>query len=110
MHEEVNKFIEENFDINSFQITDFKIVPGGKILTDATGATILIFFDIEKNKVVHEFGVISQEIEKKNKRGAGRKKIVDVDLIKKLRAEGKSQEQVARDLNISISTVRRNQK
>ena len=41
---------------------------------------------------------------------AGRKKTVDVELIKKLREEGKTQEQVARELNISISTVRRNEK
>lgn len=41
---------------------------------------------------------------------AGRKKTVDSDLIKKLREEGKTQEQVARELNISISTVRRNEK
>lgn len=47
-------------------------------------------------------------IEKTKKRGAGRKKTVDVQLIQKLRSEGKTQEQVARELNISISTVRRN--
>lgn len=40
---------------------------------------------------------------------AGRKKTVDADLIKKLRSEGKTQEQVARELNISTSTVRRNE-
>ena len=40
---------------------------------------------------------------------AGRKKTVDAELIKKLREE-KTQEQVARELNISISTVRRNEK
>jgi DNA-binding NarL/FixJ family response regulator len=41
---------------------------------------------------------------------AGRKKSVDAELIKKLRGEGKTQEQIARDLNISVSTVRRNEK
>ncbi|MBU3114783.1 helix-turn-helix transcriptional regulator [Clostridium lacusfryxellense] len=41
---------------------------------------------------------------------AGRKKTVDAALVKSLRKEGKTQEQVARKLNISISTVRRNEK
>lgn len=41
---------------------------------------------------------------------AGRKKTVDASLIKSLRKEGKTQEQVARELNISTSTVRRNEK
>lgn len=41
---------------------------------------------------------------------AGRKKTIDVKLIKKLRNDGMTQEQVARELNISTSSVRRNEK
>jgi DNA-binding CsgD family transcriptional regulator len=53
---------------------------------------------------------ICSAIEKTKNRGAGRKKKVDADLIKKMRSEGMTQEQVARELNISVSTVKRNEK
>lgn len=47
-------------------------------------------------------------INKTKKRGAGRKKQVDVQAIRSLKEQGMSQEKIARQLNISISTVRRN--
>ncbi|MDY0219418.1 MAG: hypothetical protein RBR14_08745 [Candidatus Cloacimonas acidaminovorans] len=45
---------------------------------------------------------------KMKSRGAGRKKSVDVEAIHAYRAQGKTQEWTAREMNISISTVRRN--
>lgn len=53
---------------------------------------------------------ICSAIEKTKKRGAGRKKKVNPGIIKKMRSQGMTQEQVARELNISISTVKRNEK
>lgn len=106
MINEVNKFINENFEVEKFQITDFNLLPGGKVLTDANGDTILIFYDIQTDKVVYEFGVKSQEI--KNARNAGRKKTVDVQLIHDFKNQGKTQEWTAREMNVSISTIRRN--
>jgi hypothetical protein len=47
-------------------------------------------------------------LEKMKNRGAGRKKRIDPAAIKNLKSEGMTQEEVARELNISISTVRRN--
>lgn len=41
---------------------------------------------------------------------AGRKKTAPVDKIRELRERGKTQEAIARELNISLSTVRRNLK
>ena len=38
---------------------------------------------------------------------SGRKKTAPVDKIKELREQGKTQEGIARELNISLSTVRR---
>lgn len=45
---------------------------------------------------------------KMKSRGAGRKKSVDVEAIHAYRNQGKTQEWTAREMNISISTVRRN--
>ena len=52
--------------------------------------------------------VLSQE--NKNERGAGRKRKVDPMEVQDLKKAGATQEEVARELNISISTVRRNWK
>ena len=41
---------------------------------------------------------------------AGRKKVIDPEKIKSFKNKGYTQEQTARELNISISTVRRNWK
>jgi hypothetical protein len=104
----VENFIAENFKVEEFQVTDFKLLPGGKVLTDKNGETILIFFDIQTEKVVYEFGEISKNLT--NPRKAGRKKTVDVDQIHAFRNEGKTQEWIARELNVSISTIKRNWK
>lgn len=45
---------------------------------------------------------------KMKSRGAGRKKTVDVKLIHDFRDQGKTQEWTAREMNVSISTIRRN--
>lgn len=45
---------------------------------------------------------------KMKSRGAGRKKSVDVEMIHAYRDHGKTQEWTAREMNVSISTVRRN--
>lgn len=45
---------------------------------------------------------------KMKNRGAGRKKSVDVKLIHEFKDQGKTQEWTAREMNVSISTIRRN--
>ena len=55
MKNEVEKFINKNFEVEQFKVTECKIVPAGKILTDKEGHTILIYFDINENKVVFKF-------------------------------------------------------
>lgn len=45
---------------------------------------------------------------KMKSRGAGRKKSVDVEAIHAYRAQGKTQEWTAQEMNVSISTIRRN--
>jgi hypothetical protein len=47
-------------------------------------------------------------MEKMKSRGAGRKKTVDVKLIHEFKDQGKTQEWTAREMNVSISTIRRN--
>lgn len=47
---------------------------------------------------------------KMKSRGAGRKKSVDVEAIHAYRDQGKTQEWTAREMNVSISTIRRNWK
>lgn len=58
----VENFIAENFEIDKFTVTDFKLLPAGKVLTDKNNEMILIFFDIQTEKVVFEYGEISQNI------------------------------------------------
>lgn len=101
----VDQYINDNFILDNFQVVDFKLLPSGKILTDINGDTILVFFDIEKNKVVYEFGEKSKEI--KNVRGAGRKITVDVDQIHTFQKNGKTQEWISKELGCSLSTVKR---
>jgi len=45
---------------------------------------------------------------KMKNRGAGRKKTVDVCAIRVFKAEGKTQEWIARQMDVSVSTIRRN--
>jgi hypothetical protein len=52
----VENFITDNFKVDDFLVTDYKLLPGGKVLTDKNGETILIFFDIQTDRVVYEFG------------------------------------------------------
>lgn len=52
MNTEVVKFINDNFEVEQFEITECKLIPAGKILTDKTGNSILIYFDINTDKVV----------------------------------------------------------
>lgn len=105
---QVDQFISDNFNIENFNVSDFKLLPGGKVLTDKNNETILIFYDLQKEKVVFEFGNIIKEI--KNPRKAGRKKSIDVDQVHNYRNQGKTQEWVAREMNVSISTIKRNWK
>lgn len=55
MKNEVENFINENFEVEKFSISDCKLFPAGKILTDREGNEILIYFDINADKVVFKF-------------------------------------------------------
>lgn len=55
MKNEVANFISENFEVEQFRIRDCKLFPAGKILTDKKGNEMLIYFDINKDKVVFKF-------------------------------------------------------
>lgn len=62
-----------------------------------------------------DHGVLKEKLkllaeECKNERGAGRKKKTDPSEVHRLKQAGATQEEVARKLDISISTVRRNWK
>lgn len=65
-------------------------------------------------KWIKEVGILDMEpilpVHEKlhNERNAGRKKTVDVKLIHDFRDQGKTQEWTAREMNVSISTIRRN--
>lgn len=55
MKNEVANFINENFEVEKFNISDCKLFPAGKILTDQEGNAILIYFDINTDKVTFKF-------------------------------------------------------
>jgi len=55
MKNEVTNFINENFEVEKFNISDCKLFPAGKILTDQEGHAMLIYFDINTDKVVYKF-------------------------------------------------------
>jgi hypothetical protein len=49
---EVQKFLEEHFDLSRFAVNEFPLLPGGVILQDAGGSTLRIYWDILRQKVV----------------------------------------------------------
>lgn len=51
---EVQNFIEQNFDLEKWELLEFPFYPGGVLLKDKTGESIVIYYDILKNKVKWE--------------------------------------------------------
>lgn len=49
-------FLKVNFtNIKNMQLENFKMAPGGIIVTDKNNDTILFWYDIEQNKVKWEY-------------------------------------------------------
>lgn len=89
-----------------------------KIQRQIDGLKYLIEQDTsEKDKMIHtealkslEEALEALEAVENAPSNAGRKRVIDYEKIKNLKNKGFTQEQTARELNISISTVRRNWK
>lgn len=52
---QVNKFIEENFQVEFFEIEDFPFFPYGKLLKDIKGETMVVYYDIMSGSVATAF-------------------------------------------------------
>jgi DNA-binding NarL/FixJ family response regulator len=116
--------IHNNYDIINYRVKGGKkllktVIPESKAKIEKQIKVLenIIEKDIrEKDREIHtqalnalKEGLKALEKVENAPSPAGRKKSVDSEEIKRLRAEGKTQEQIARELNISLSTVRRNQ-
>lgn len=51
----VQKWLEENFELSQFEIKEMPIVPGGVVLKDRDGETMLVYWDILAQKIKFEF-------------------------------------------------------
>ena len=49
---EVQKFLDKHFDIDRFAVNDYPVLPGGVVLQDSGGDTLIIYWDIQKQKVM----------------------------------------------------------
>ena len=51
----VAKWIQENFEQGAVTISDFPAFPYGKLITDRNGDTMVVFWDILRDKVDYRF-------------------------------------------------------
>ena len=51
----VQKWLEENFQLEEFEIQEMPLVPGGVILKDKDNESMLVYWDILAQKIVYEF-------------------------------------------------------
>ncbi len=47
----VLQYLQENFDLEHFQVSDFPLMPGGKILKGKQGGELLIYWDILQQQI-----------------------------------------------------------
>lgn len=55
MKEKVLAWIRKNFHIESLELEDFPVLPGGVIIRDSNNETMLVYWDIMTQKVKYEF-------------------------------------------------------
>lgn len=58
----VQKWLEENFHLEQFQIQEMPIVPGGVIIKDKANETMLIYWDILEQRIKYD-QEISEDIQ-----------------------------------------------
>ncbi len=51
---EVEKFISDNFHAESVTVEPFPMFPQGKTVTDRNGDMMIVYFDIDRQTVIHE--------------------------------------------------------
>lgn len=51
----VNKWIEENFEVNAVKIKACSLFPHGKTVTDKNGEQLLVYYDIMNEKICYTF-------------------------------------------------------
>lgn len=49
----VMEYIKANFDLSYFTISEWPLLPGGTLLTDQSGGTILVWTDISTNDICY---------------------------------------------------------
>lgn len=49
--DKVMKWIKENFVIDKFEVIDFPLMPGGKILKDKNGDELLVYNDVFNDQI-----------------------------------------------------------
>ncbi len=51
---QVKKWINKNFNTDEIETEDMPLLPGGTIIKDKAGATMLVYYDILLDKVVYK--------------------------------------------------------
>lgn len=49
--EAVKAWIEAQFDLTSITVSDFPLLPAGQMITDRDGATMVVYWDIARQRV-----------------------------------------------------------
>ncbi len=63
MQEKVRAWIEQHFDISSITIEEYPLLPGGHLITDKDGKTMVVFYDILADEIkyrIHDHSVEEQ--------------------------------------------------
>lgn len=50
----VREYISKHFKLDHFKVTEFPLLPGGIMLEDKTGAKMVWYYDIDREKVVYK--------------------------------------------------------
>ncbi len=56
MKEKVKVWIEEHFDTSSITIEAYPLLPGGHLITDKDGKTMVVYWDLLNEKIVWKEG------------------------------------------------------
>lgn len=54
-NEKVKAWIEENFELEGIKVEPFPALPGGHVITDKNGETMLVYWDFMTEQIKYEF-------------------------------------------------------
>lgn len=55
LQEKVDRWIRANFDVSWITVTDFSVLPYGRLITDRNGDQMAVFYDYFRDQVTYFF-------------------------------------------------------